>query len=221
MILTKLNRVLLSALVCVAVAGAAAQSAFAQEPSQSTRPAVERDDDVNLDTQLFLIFATNREVEDGKMPLALEPAMKRLRETLTFKHYNVAAAFVNRVKNNGRLDVTWVGGPFLATANSATGNPSFNQFTALVKLSSGEGGRPIVRLMELKFGSRVPIITAQATATSASTGASSFPVINYEQIGLRTDISMREGEPVVAGTLNVGPSGDAIVVVIAARRSAN
>ena len=28
--------------------------------------------------------------------------------------------------------------------------------------------------------------------------------INYESIGLRTDISMREGAPVVAGTLNMG-----------------
>ena len=57
--------------------------------------------------------------------------------------------------------------------------------------------------------------------TTTATGGSSFPVINYESVGLRTDISMREGVPVIAGTLNVGPSGDAIVVVIAAKRAAN
>jgi len=28
------------------------------------------------------------------------------------------------------------------------------------------------------------------------------------------DISMREGEPVVVGTLNIGPSGDAIILVV-------
>jgi hypothetical protein len=32
---------------------------------------------------------------------------------------------------------------------------------------------------------------------------------------------MREGVPVIAGTLNMGPSGDAIVVVITARRAGN
>jgi len=39
--------------------------------------------------------------------------------------------------------------------------------------------------------------------------------------GLNTDISMREGEPVIVGTLNVGPSGDAIILVMSARRTNN
>jgi hypothetical protein len=32
---------------------------------------------------------------------------------------------------------------------------------------------------------------------------------------------MREGTAVIAGNLNIGPSGDTIVVVVAARRSGN
>jgi hypothetical protein len=32
---------------------------------------------------------------------------------------------------------------------------------------------------------------------------------------------MGEGVPVIAGTLNVGPSGDAIIVVISAKRAGN
>src|SRR5438128_1298905 len=187
MLLTKLHRAFVFAFLCVAVSVGAAQLARAQTSDQPTRPAASRDEDTDLDTQLYLIFATNREVEDSKMPLALEPAMKRLRETLTFKHYNLAASFLNRVKNGGRLDVTWVGGPLLASANSATGNPSFNQFTALVKLSD-ENGRGLVRMSDFRFGSRVPIVTAQANAAAASTSVTSFPVINYESIGLRTDI---------------------------------
>jgi hypothetical protein len=221
MLLTKLHRAFVFAFLCVAVSVGSAQMANAQTSDQAARPSASRDEDTNLDTQLYLVFATNREVEDIKLPLALEPAMKRLRETLNFKHYNLAASFLNRVKNGGHLDVTWVGGPLLASANSATGNPSFNQFAVQVRLWPGEGGQQLVRLTDLRFGSRVPIVTAQSSITSASTNAASFPVINYEPIGLRTDISMREGEPVVAGTLNVGPSGDAIVVVIAARRAAN
>jgi hypothetical protein len=30
---------------------------------------------------------------------------------------------------------------------------------------------------------------------------------------------MREGEPVIVGTLNVGPSGDAIILVVSAKRT--
>jgi len=44
-------------------------------------------------------------------------------------------------------------------------------------------------------------------------------VLVDQSTGLNTDISMREGEPVIVGTLNVGPSGDAIILVMSARRT--
>jgi len=215
------NRAFVFAVLFAALAICSAKITQAQTSDQATRANASRDDDTNLDTQLYLIFATNREVEDSRMPATLEPAAKRLHEALNFKHFNLAASFLNRVKNHGRLDVSWVGGPFLTSINASTGNPSFNQFTSLVTLAIDDRGQAIVRMADFRFGSRVPVVTSQATVTSASTSAPSFPVINYEPIGLRTDISMREGDPVIAGTLNVGPSGDAIIVVIAARRSSN
>ena len=145
--------------------------------------------------------------------------MKRLAESLPFKHYSLAGTFLNRVRNNGRLDVSWVGGPFTVPTSSTTNNPSFSQFTALVKLATDDN-RDIVRMIDFRFGLRVPIVTGPSWPTSAST-AGVMPVVNYEPIGLRTDISMREGLPVIAGTLHMGPSGDALVVVVSAKRAAN
>ncbi len=217
MILTKMYRVIVCALVFGALV-AVAPSTFAQESNQQARMSAQKEEDVNLDTQLYLILATNRDVEDGRMPSTLEPVMKRLHESLPFKHYTLAGTFLNRVRNTGRLDVSWVGGPFLVPASAATNSPSFSQFTALVKLSTDESGREVVRMNEFRFGARVPIVTSQPSVTNASTGTP-FPVINYEPIGLRTDISMREDLPVIAGTLNIGASGDDIVVVIAAKRA--
>jgi hypothetical protein len=46
-----------------------------------------------------------------------------------------------------------------------------------------------------------------------------IPSFNYENTGISTDISMREGEPVIVGTLNAGPSGDAIILVVSAKRT--
>jgi len=213
---TKVHRVIFFALLCVAIGSA--QLALAQDSNQSTRnvATTTRDDDVNLDTQLYLILATNRDVEDDKMPVALNNVMKRLRESLTFKHYTLAGTFLNRVRDNGRLEVKWVGGPFLVPASVTTNNPSFSEFSALVKLATDGSGREVVRMNEFRFGARVPVVTSQANSTNASTGG--FPVVNYEPIGLRTDISMREDAPVIAGTLNIGASGDAIVVAISAKR---
>jgi hypothetical protein len=68
-----------------------------------------------------------------------------------------------------------------------------------------------------KFGAKIPIQMGAAVASNAPAA----PIFNYEPTGLNTEISMREGEPVVVGTLNVGPSGDAIILVISAQRSSN
>ena len=218
MILTKIYRVIFCALIFGAVV-AVAPSTFAQDSNQPARASAQREDDVNLDTQLYLILATNRDVEDGRMPSTLEPVMKRLHDSLPFKHYTMAGTFLNRIRNTGRLDVSWVGGPFLVPASATTNNPSFSQFTAAVKLSTDESAREVVRMNDFRFGARVPIVTSRAAVSNASTGEALLPVINYEPIGLRTDISMREDLPIIAGTLNIGASGDAIVVVIAVKRA--
>jgi hypothetical protein len=193
-----------------------------EQPSQAAR-TTPRDDDVNLDTQLYLILATNREVDEGKIPAALNSVMKGLRETLPFKHYTIAGTFLNRVKNNGRLDVSWVGSPFMFPSGGATNGgsltPTFNNFGAVVRLVSDASGGDVVRMNELKFGARVPIMTGQVQTTNASLAASAVPIVQYENVGLRTDISMHEGLPVIAGTLSVGPQGDAIVVAVSVRRA--
>jgi hypothetical protein len=194
----------------------------AQEQTSSVK-TLGRDDDVNMDTQLYLILATNRDVDEGRMPAALEPIIKRLRETLPFKHYSLAGTFLNRVKNNARLEVSWVGSPFMfpnaATATVATLTPTFNNFGAGVRLAVDGSGNDIVRMSDLRFGAQVPIMTAQVAATNASFPSAPVTSVQYQNIGLRTDISMREGAPVIAGTLNVGPQGDAIVVAVSARRA--
>jgi len=219
MISAKILRVTLFALACACLLSMATV-ALGQEPSQSSsqsRPAT-RDDDTNLDTQLYLILATNRDVEEGKLPAALDPIIKRLRDTLPFKHCTLAGTFLNRVKNNGRVDVSWVGGPFVS-ASTPVGYPSFNHFGTLVALATDADGAQIVRLREFQFTARVPIVIGRSITQNASTADQGFPVVNYEPVGLHTELSIREGVPAIAGTLTVGPSGDAVVVAISARRA--
>jgi len=178
-------------------------------------------DETNLDTQLYLIVGTNADVADPKLPIALDPIIKQLRTALPFKNYRLAATLVNRVKNEGRLDLSWVGGPLAsagspAEAANGTLTPTFNSFNVrLVRLARGSDGQQMVQMQGFNFGARVPI---QVAAAIAANGAVT-PSINYERTGVSTDISMREGEPVVVGTLNIGPSGDAIILIVSAKRT--
>lgn len=187
---------------------------IARAQSTTQQPDV-KEDETNLDTQLYLIVGTNQPVVDDKLPAALEPVVKQLRTALPFKNYRLAATLINRVKNEGRLDLSWIGGPLAASAGSSSPvTPSFSQFKVrLVKLARNSAGDSVVQMVGFNFGARVPI---QVGPVAVNGGV---PATNYENTGLATDISIREGEPVVVGTLNVGPSGDAIILVVSAKRT--
>jgi len=174
-------------------------------------------DDTNLDTQLYLIVGTNQDVGDTKLPPSLDPVVKQLRATLPFKNYRLAATMINRVKNEGRLDLTWIGGP-LASPTGAASNvtPSFSQFKVRqVKLVRNAENQQVVQMLGFNFGARIPIQTPGAIAANGAIA----PTVAYESTGVSTDISMRESEPVIVGTLNIGPSGDAIILVVSAKRT--
>ena len=190
------------------------QQVLAQSSATATQ-SEKQEDETNLDTQLYLLVATNQDVADAKLPTALESLVKQLRVSLPFKNYRLAATLINRVKNNGRLNLKWIGGPLGVSAEPSI-NPSFNEFKVVaVKLVTDAAGHSVVRIEGFNFGARIPIQTGPLASNSPATA----PIFNYESTGLSTDISMREGEPVVVGTLHVGPSGDAIILVISARRS--
>jgi len=186
-------------------------SVQAQENAQT-------DSETNLETQLYLIVGTNQDVEASKLPASVEPVVKQLRATLPFKNYRLAATLINRVKNEGRLDLSWIGGPLASAAAGAasTATPSFSQFKVRqVKIVRNSEGQQVVQMLGFNFGARIPIHTSSAVAA----GGAVAPAYNYENTGLATDISMRESEPVIVGTLNVGPSGDAIILVVSAKRT--
>jgi len=189
--------------------------AVAQTPAAEPQERTAKDDDVNLDTQLYLIVGTNGDVAEPKLPAALDGVIKQLRASLPFKNYRLAATLVNRVKNDGRLNLRWLGGPFATAASSAV-TPSFSEFRInKVRLVRNEEGQALVRMLNFTFSARIPIQTGTALAANGNAA----PIVNYENTGLDTDISMKEGEPVVVGTLNVGPSGDAIILVVSAKRT--
>ena len=186
--------------------------------AQSTPAAqteTKTEDETNLETQLFMIVGSNQEVGDSKIPTSLDTVVKQMRATLPFKNYRLVSTLINRVKNNGRLQLNWVGAPITPAGSALSLTPSFSHFNIReVRLVRSSEGQQTIQMAGFSFGARVPI---QMNAVAA--GGEVRPTTSYEQTGLQTDISMREAEPVIVGTLNVGPSGDAIILVVSAKRT--
>ena len=182
----------------------------AQSPQDPT-------DETNLETQLFLIVGTNQDIDNAKLPATLDTVVKQLHSTLPFKNYRLAATLINRVKNEGRLDLSWIGGQLTSpTGAASTVTPSFSQFKVRqVKIIRTTDNQQVVQMLGFNFGARIPIQTPGAIAANGAVA----PSVAYENTGVSTDISMRESEPVIVGTLNIGPSGDAIILVVSAKRT--
>src|SRR5205085_7092647 len=187
------------------------------QTTTNTQANTNKDEEVNLDTHLYLIVGTNQDVGESRLPASLDSVVRELRATLPFKNYRLAATLINRVRNGGRLELSWIGGPLASPSAVATAStPSFSQFKVrLVQLVQPSDGPPFVQMQGFNFGARFPIQTIGAIAANGAIA----PAFNYENTGLSTDISMRESEPVIVGTLNVGPSGDAIILVVSAKRT--
>ena len=214
------NRRLLSAMLlalCLIAAVVSVQAQDSNNAQTTTKQTQTKDDETNLETQLYLIVGTNADVPDAKLPATLDTVVKQLRATLPFKNYRLAATMINRVRNEGRLDLSWIGGPMTLAANPGPAlNPSFSNFVIRqIRLQPASDGQQIVQMHGFNFGARIPI---QVSGAIAANGAVA-PTINYERTGVATDVSMREGEPVIVGTLNIGPSGDAIILVVSAKRT--
>lgn len=183
--------------------------------AQTTQPET-KDDDTNLETQLYLILGTNEEVGDSKLPSSLDQVVKQLRSTLPFKNYRLTATLVNRVKNEGRLDLNWIGAPLASKMGSLPQATRSAFKLRQIRLARNAEGQSVVQVMGFAFSATIPVITS---LTVASNNPGPPPSYSFEGTSLSTDISMRENEPVVVGTLNVGPSGDAIILVLAAKRT--
>ena len=217
MISTKSYRVFLFVLLFAFMSITAAQVTLAQDSNESQKPSANAPHvDYNFDAELYLVLASNQRSGEGQLPASLDQVVKQLRATLPFKNYSLAATLVNRLKADGGLSLTWVGGPMMAPSTSISTSPTFNELSVGQVRVVEEGGKPMVQMHRFSYGARVPIQTG--TNISAS-GTNSAPVFAYEHLGLVSDFSVRPDQPTVVGTLNAGPSGDAIIVVLCARRA--
>jgi hypothetical protein len=211
------HRKFVAALLITGVIASPHQVLAQAEQADQVPARIKANDATALEVQLYLIVGTKAPVTDEeKLPASLDAVVKQLRSTFTFKNYRLAATLLNRVKNGGRFNLSWAGGPLLASSAATTATPGFNDFqVGMVKLVQDETGRDIVQMAGFNFGARIPIQVSSVAMTGSSPSA---PVIQYERTGMTTDLSMREGEPIIAGTLNVGPSGDALIIVVSAKR---
>lgn len=208
---TRIARAALALLIVFAAcAGAAAQDEGAGQ--QRPRPR----NDTNHEVQLHLLVTSSDQREGVGVPRSLDGVVRQLRASLPPAEYRLAATFINRVKDGGGLEVRSVGSaPFTQGAANAL-TPTFFQFSlGDVRLEEDAAGQGFVNVRNFRLGLKVPVQTAPAVA-GVITGS---PVIQYEDTGINTQLSVREGEPTLVGTLGTRVPNQLFVLVITIKRA--
>lgn len=184
--------------------------------TQDAAPSAKREE-IDLEIHLQLLVGSNKAEAGVAVPASLDATVKQLRTMMQLPHYRLGPTFLHRVKSGRNLEVKGTGGLLPLGVTTSQTTPTFYNFTLRpVELRTDESGRSTVSINDFRIGMKVPIVTATITSGNSSTGG--HPVIQYEDTGIATGLSIREGEPVVVGTIYVGPEGDAIVVVLTAKR---
>jgi len=199
---------------------AGAHPALAQEPkpSPATASADAQRNEINHEVLVYLLAAAAAPGAGSDVPQPLEPVIKQLRAALPFANFRLAATFLHRVKDGGNLEVSGVGGSPLITAPTNSGNPTFLQLSVSdVRSVADDAGQPFVRIGRFRFGLKVPIVTA---TTRSEGGSAGYPVIQYQDAGISTVLSVREGTPTIVGTLPAGRTDESFVLVISVKRAA-
>jgi len=205
----------------LAIFGALANNPIALGQSSSPQSGATADakrDQLNFEVQLHLLVASNEKGGVSKIPPVLEAVVRQLKPALPFGNYNLAATFVNRVKDGGSLELKGVvSSDSFAGGMANSPSQTFYEFTLFQVKSTGPETNPLsIDINKFRFGLRLPV-TMGISRTEGNT--TTYPIINYEPTGITTEITLREGSPTVVGTMTTGKPDQILILVISIKRT--
>ncbi|MBL8207769.1 MAG: hypothetical protein JNM09_26285 [Blastocatellia bacterium] len=155
---------------------------------------------ISIQLQIYLIAASDEAGDSTPFPKEIDPVLTQLKATLRYKHYRFVDTFLNRVNDGGSIESS-------GTKQAITGgNPVFMQCKmSSVRLATDSTGNQAIRIGRFNFGLRVPLQTRPGE-------------IQYQDIGINTELSLSEGGLYVVGTTNMGAADSAMIVVVSAKK---
>lgn len=163
----------------------------------------------DIEFRVHVLIATNAATVANDYPAELKDVVAQLQSTLRYKNYGLMASAIHRTKeglagvvNKGVAEFKLFGNQALQ-ASPIFYNYNFQPITleTSATTSSNNSNSSTVQIGTFAFEMRVPVNVGTA--------------IQYEPVGFRTPISLREGERVVVGTTTI--EDKALIVVVSAK----
>ena len=157
----------------------------------------------SIEFQLHLIAASQTSMEKATMPPGLDAVVTQLKATLKYTNYRYLTTLSSRVRDGGTIEASGAIDTPFQLPNLSTRSSSYNYAVLNVGIVDDASGRAF-QTRQFRFTLSVPVQLGND--------------VQYRDIGLKTDLSVREGENAVVGTANVGGSDTAIIIVVNAKK---
>jgi len=157
----------------------------------------------DIEFRVHVLIATTGGASSNQYPANLNDVIKQLQSTFSYKNYNLMTSTLMRTKEGSReVSNKGVAERKLAGDNNMPGSPLFyNLYAQSITVDRNSAGAVTVQVGSFGFDIKVPVNVGSA--------------IQYENIGFKTPVSVREGEQVIVGTTSMEDKG--LVIVLSAK----
>ncbi|HEV2708229.1 MAG TPA: secretin N-terminal domain-containing protein [Pyrinomonadaceae bacterium] len=154
-----------------------------------------------IEFHIHVLIASANATSSKPLPAELNDVIKQLQTTLSYKNYSLMTSDVLRGQvGPGTISNKGVSELRLSPDMAASSNPIFYEYNlAMTSVEPSSSGPAKIEVAGFAFNMRIPL-----AATSGN--------LQYENIGFKTPVSVREGEKVVVGTTSMQDKGLVIVI---------
>jgi len=156
----------------------------------------------DIEFSVHVLIASNSAGGSEDFPAELGDVVKQLKSALKYKSYTLMTSGIHRAKEGpGDVGNSGVAESNVFSSVPTPPNPIFYEYSLnSISIDSGSGA-PTVQVGSFHFNMRVPL----------NLGAS----VQYQNVGFRSPVGLRQGEKVVVGSTTMGDKG--LVVVVSAK----
>lgn len=156
----------------------------------------------DIEFSVHVLIASNSAGGSEDYPAELGDVVKQLKTALKYKSYALMTSGIHRAKEGpGGVGNSGVAESNLFSSVPTPPNPIFYEYSLeSISIDSGSGAAT-VQIGGFRFNMRVPL----------NLGSS----VQYQNVGFRSPVGLRQGEKVVVGSTTMGDKG--LVVVVSAK----
>lgn len=161
----------------------------------------------NIELTVYLMLAGNEVKVGDAVPLELEPVVKQLKTVFGYKDFQLLDTMLLRNREGLRGEAGGVINIDVPNPGTAVPVTRYDVDYQNATVTAGDKGN-LIRIDNFRLNAKFPY------AVSTQTNMTQFQFID---VGLRTNLDVREGQKVVVGKSKVDNLGRALIVVLTAK----